>query len=167
MPNSNATQRMAVVPYDKYEKLSQAMNKGSDVEVKTSSNEEKLMSLDEQMKRILEDSSLNDVEKLHKYSEIMTKYLDYKDKVAYESEDKKIPRSKPDTSAPYRNSEDVLLQSESTESDKVSDKVSDTSGEKVQKLNGNTDKVTAGKSNKKGFRDNVQLADIISNWIPL
>ena len=158
MSNSSATQRMAVIPYDKYEKMSRVNtnnnnNKPSDVENKTSANEEKLLSLDGQMKEILEDSSLNDMEKLHKYSEVMAKYLDFKDKVTYDSEDKMLPRSTDETAGPYNKSEDVVLKSEVKNSE---------SNSSTPVIN---DKL---KKQKRGnFRENTSLANVVSNWISL
>ena len=152
---------MAVIPYDKYEKISQTTNKPTNVETKTSANEEKFLSLDDQMKKILHDSSLSDVEKLHKYSEVMRKYLEYKDKISYDTEDKKLPREVNGVTKPYEESEDVVLQSEMV-SPKSSDKVSDNIDTGVL---GKV--VSTPKTKVKNVRDGVKLADIVSNWISL
>ena len=168
LPNS-ATQRMVVLPYDHYKKMSEVKNKNMQEEVKTSANEEKMLSLDDQMKVILQDTNLNDVEKLHKYSEVMRKYLDFKDKVSYDSQDKLLPRNSKESARPY-NSDDVILSSESS-----SDKVSDISNVEQVTAGGSggdvgsdtTESIVKKSARTPSIRSNIRLSDILSKWIPL
>ena len=79
-----------MVPYESYKRLKEDKS-GGDLKM-TTSNEEKLLSLDEQMKQVMEDTNLDPMDKMLKYTDIMRKYMIYKDKESYTNSDTKLPR---------------------------------------------------------------------------
>ena len=79
-----AYNKMAVVPYDQYMRM-KAKAKEPGVTVTTTPNEEKVVSLDHQMREILNNNKLNDYDKMAKYTAVMSKYIQYKEKMSYDN----------------------------------------------------------------------------------
>ena len=179
----STSQRMVVIPADQYDRLKERNASGDNGIKLTSANEEKVLSLDDQMKKVLEDNTLNDTEKLYKYSQIMTKYMNYKDKTTHEGLDKSIPRHiSPGKNDLVYTSEDVNLNKQQQQGvvtvagDKPGNKESvvqtDMSSKDIEpdqikitrELGGDKKK---SKSKTKNIRANVGLSDIIDKWISM
>ena len=181
----STSQRMVVIPADQYDRLKERNASGDNGIKLTSANEEKVLSLDDQMKKVLEDNTLNDTEKLYKYSQIMTKYMNYKDKTTHEGLDKSIPRhTSPGKNDLVYTSEDVNLNKQQHQQGVDTVVAGDKPGNKesvVQTDMSNNDiepaqiKITQkvgddkkkNKPKNKNIRANVGLSDIIDKWISM
>ena len=172
----STAKRMVVIPADQYETLKERNAVDTSVKM-TSANEEKVLSLDDQMRNILRDNTLNDTDKLYKYSQVMTKYLDYKDKTSHESLDKSILRSaSPGENGRVYTSEDINLNQgdDIVKGDKDKDKINDVQVDIAKDIGPDEIKIPKGdveknikKRNPKppNIRANVTLSDLIQKWI--
>ena len=128
------------------------------------------------MKQILQDNTLNDTDKLYKYSQVMTKYMDYKDKTSYESLDKSIPRATtPGVNERVYTSEDVKIK-EGDEAatgghkgngDAVHTEISKDIGPDEIKINKGEVEQKVKNYKAKNVRGNVTLSDLMQKWITL
>ena len=132
----------------------------------STSNEHKVMTLDNEMRGILEDKELSDIDKMNKYTEVMGKYLEYKDKLVY---DKSVPLPRNDVGVVPKNVNISL--GNDTNNTHMSDIQKESPNENIVTIDSNNDVVDNPPSKHipnnagKKLRQKIKLNDLIANWI--
>ena len=159
--------KMAIVPYQQYIRLKEK-KKDPPITNTITSNEEKVMSLDKEMKDILENEKLNDIDKMNKYTEVMSKYIQYKDKMQY---DTSTPLPRDDTDNNLKEDDSVVLDTQNdtkNNGEKVSGFIDTKQGD-TNSFKTPLKKIMPCKMSKKNegkeMRSKVVLDDLITKWI--